>query len=275
MKFDSQCEENMGILNNKKALIVGIINQHSIAYGIAKAMYREGAQLILTYQNDRIKDRVAKIAAEFDAQDIFQCDLSYDEQISDLFVGIQKHWDSLDILVHSAAFAPSQQLEGNYVDCVTRDGFRIAHDISSYSFSALAKAAKPMIIKNKNAALLTISHLGAEKALVNYNVMGLAKASLEANVKYLANSLGIDGVRVNAISAGAVRTLAASAVKSFRKMLIYGEKISPMRRNITQEEVGNAAAFLCSDLASGITGEILHVDAGLNIVCFPGIDVLS
>ena len=262
----------MSILKNKRALIVGAINTHSIAYGIAKCMHHAGASLAFTYQNEKIKERVEKIASELSSDITFPCDLGYDEQISELFSNLSKHWDKFDILVHSAAYAPSDQLDGNYVDCITRDGFRIAHDISSYSFAALAKAAHPMMHGQKGA-LLTISHLGAEKALINYNVM--AKASLEANVRYLANSLGSEGIRVNAISAGAVRTLAASAVKSFRKMLTYGEKVSPLHRNVTLEEIGNSAVFLCSDLASGITGEILHVDAGLNIVGFPGIDTFT
>ena len=264
----------MGLLKNKRALIVGAINTYSIAYGIAKCMHREGAEIAFTYQNEKIKERVEKIAEEVNSNIVFPCDLAYDDQINDLFSNLKNHWDKFDILVHSAAFAPSEQLEGRYIDCLTRDGFRIAHDISSYSFSALAKAAYPLM-KDSKGALLTLTHIGAEKALINYNVMGLAKASLEANVRYLANSLGQDGIRVNGISAGAVRTLAASGIKNFRKMLTYGEKVSPLHRNVTQEEVGNAAAFLCSDLASGITGEILHVDAGLNIVCFPGIDVFT
>lgn len=264
----------MGLLQNKRALIIGVINTHSIAYGIAKCMHREGAELAFTYQNEKIKERVEKIAIEMNSNITFPCDLTYDDQINELFNNLHNHWDKFDILVHAAAFTTSDQLGGNYIDCVTRDGFRIAHDISSYSFAALAKAAHPMM-QGQKGALLTMSHLGAEKALVNYNVMGLAKASLESNVKYLANSLGLEGIRVNAISAGAVRTLAASAVKSFKKMLIYGEKVSPLHRNVTIEEIGNSAVFLCSDLASGITGEILHVDAGLNIVGFPGIDTFT
>lgn len=264
----------MNILQNKRALIIGAISTHSIAYGIAKCMRREGADLAFTYQNEKVKERVEKIAREVNSELTFPCDLASDDQINVLFSNLSSNWDKFDILIHSAAFAPSDQLEGNYVSCVTREGFKIAHDISSYSFAALAKAAYPMM-QGRKAALLTISHLGAEKALTNYNVMGLAKASLEANVRYLANSLGSDGIRVNAISAGAVRTLAASAVKSFRKMLIYGEKVSPLHRNISIEEIGNSAVFLCSDLASGITGEILHVDAGLNIVGFPGIETFT
>jgi len=264
----------MGLLQNKKALIVGAVNNYSIAYGIAKCMHREKAEIALTYQNEKVKERVEKIAEEMDSKLVFPCDLAYDDQIENLFSDLQKHWDKFDILIHSVAFAPSDQLEGSYINRITREGSKIAHDISSYSFAALARAANPMM-SGRKGALLTVSHIGAEKALINYNVMGPAKASLEANVRYLANSLGPEGTRVNAISAGAIRTLAASAVKNFRRMLTYGEKVSPLRRNITQEEVGNVAAFLCSDLASGITGEILHVDAGLNIVCFPGIDVFT
>lgn len=261
----------MGILKNKRALIVGAINTHSIAYGIAKSMHREGAEIAFTYQSENIKERAEKIAKDVDSKIIIPCDLAHDDQIAALFTTLANYWDKFDILVHSAAFAPTEQLEGNYVECVTREGFRIAHDISSYSFAGLAKAARPMMLGRKSA-LLTLSHLGAEKALINYNVMGLAKASLEANVRYLAYSLGNDDIRVNGISAGAVRTLAASAVKNFRKMLTYGEKVSPLHRNVTIEEIGNAAMFLCSDMASGITGEIMHVDAGLNTVGFPGIE---
>lgn len=261
----------MGILKNKRALIVGAINTHSIAYGITKSMHREGAEIAFTYQSENIKERVEKIAKDVDSKIIIPCDLAHDDQINALFATLANHWDKFDILVHSAAFAPTEQLEGNYVECVTREGFKIAHDISSYSFAALAKAARPMMLGTKGA-LLTLSHLGAEKALINYNVMGLAKASLEANVRYLAYSLGNDDIRVNGISAGAVRTLAASAVKNFRRMLTYGEKVSPLHRNVTIDEIGNAAMFLCSDMASGITGEIMHVDAGLNTVGFPGIE---
>jgi len=261
----------MGILKNKRALIVGAINSHSIAYGIAKSMHREGAEIAFTYQSENIKERVEKIAKDVDSKIIIPCDLAHDDQITATFVTLANHWDKFDILVHSAAFAPTDQLDGNYVECVTREGFKIAHDISSYSFAALAKAARPMMLGTKGA-LLTLSHLGAEKALINYNVMGLAKASLEANVRYLAYSLGNDDIRVNGISAGAVRTLAASAVKNFRRMLTYGEKVSPLHRNVTIDEIGDAAMFLCSDMASGITGEIMHVDAGLNTVGFPGIE---
>lgn len=264
----------MGLLQNKRALIIGALNTYSIAYGIAKAMHREGAEIALTYQNEKVKDRVGKIAAEVNSDLLFPCDLSSDEQIENVFTELNKSWDKFDILVHSAAFAPSDQLEGDYVDCVTREGFKIAHDISSFSFAAVAKAARPMLNENK-ASIMTLSHLGAEKAITNYNVMGLAKASLEANVRYLAKSFGSKGIRVNGISAGAVKTLAAAGIKNFKKMITYGEKVSPLQRNVTQDEVGNAAVFLASDMSSGITGEIMHVDAGLNIVGFPGIEVFT
>ncbi len=264
----------MAILQNKRALIVGVLNNYSIAYGIAKCMHREGAELAFTYQSEKLRERVEAIAREFGSNIMLSCDLSYDEQINQLFLELANHWDGFDILVHSAAFAPGDQLDGNYVDCINREGFRVAHDISSYSFSGLAKAAVPMM-KAKRGSMLTLTHLGAEKSLINYNTMGLAKASLEASIRYLAAAVGPIGMRVNGISAGAVKTLAASGIKDFKRMLSYGEKVSPLRRNVTQEEVGNAAAFLCSDLASGITGEIVHVDAGLNTVGFPGIDIFN
>lgn len=262
----------MGILSNKRALIVGVLNSHSIAYGIAEAMRNEGAELALSYQNERVKDKVEALAKQLGASIVLPCDVSNDDQINGLFTGLKQHWDHLDILVHAVAFAPSDQLEGSYVDAVTREGFRIAHDISSYSLAGLAKAAKPMML-GRAGAILTLTHLGGEKSLVNYNIMGLAKASLECNVRYLASSLGPDNIRVNAISAGAIKTLASSGIKDFRKMLSYGEQVAPLRRNVTQQEVGQVAAFLCSDQASAMTGEIVHVDAGLNTVAFPGIEL--
>ena len=264
----------MAMLERKRVLIVGVLNSYSIAYGIAECMHREGASLAFTYQHDRLKERVDKIAYEFGSQLTFPCDLSSDDQIAELFRDLSTVWNGLDILVHSVAFAPGDQLDGSYLDCINREGFSIAHDVSSYSFSGLAKAAYPMM-RGRKGALLTLTHLGAEKSLVNYNTMGLAKASLEASVRYLAVSLGLGGIRVNGISAGAVKTLAASGIKNFRRMFSYGEAVSPLKRNVTQVEIGNVAAFLCSDLASGITGEIVHVDAGLNTVGFPGIEVFS
>jgi enoyl-[acyl-carrier protein] reductase I len=254
----------MGFLAGKRALIVGLLSNRSIAYGIAQAMKREGAELAFTYQIDKFQDRVSKLAADFDSTIVLPCDVSDDAQIDALFPALAKHWDGIDIIVHSVAFVPKVALDGDYLDAVTREYFRIAHDVSSYSFAALAKAALPMMLGRK-ASLLTISYLGAERTLPNYNVMGLAKASLEANVRYMSQSLGPKGIRVNAVSAGPIKTLAASGIADFDKMQGFNEKHAPLRRNVTIEEVGNAAAFLCSDLASGITGEITYVDGGMNI----------
>lgn len=255
----------MGFLQGKKALIVGVASPRSIAWGIAKAMHRQGAELAFTYQTDKLKSRVQKIADECGSNLVYPCDVEFDEQIDDAMSRLGQDWDHLDILVHSVGFAPRDQLEGEYADVVSREGFRIAHDISSYSLAALAKAARPMMA-GRNGAILTLSYLGAERAVPFYNVMGLAKASLESCVRFLASDLGPKGVRVNAISAGAIKTLAAAGIGGFRKMLSYAEKASPLRRTVTIEEVGNTAAFLCSDLASGITGETTFVDAGVNIM---------
>lgn len=255
----------MGFLTGKNALIIGLASNRSIAYGIASAMRREGAELAFTYQGERLQERVERLAAEFDSNVTIPCDVASDEQIEAVFTHLDDYWDHVDIIVHSVAFAPSTELEGDFLDSVTREGFRIAHDISSYSLAALAKAGRNMM-EGRNAAIITLSYLGAERVIPNYNVMGLAKASLEANVRYLANSLGPDNIRVNAISAGPIRTLAAAGITDFRKMLDHSERYSPLRRNVTTEEVGNVAAFLCSDLASGITGEIVYVDGGYNTV---------
>ena len=255
----------MGFLQGKKALIVGLASNRSIAWGIAEAMRREGADLAFTYQNDKLKPRVEKMAAECGSNLTFACDVSSDAEIENVFTGLQSSWDGLDIIVHSVAFAPREALEGGYLDNVSREAFQIAHDISSYSFTALAKAGRSMMA-GRNGSLLTLSYLGAEKVLPGYNVMGLAKASLEANVRYMAANLGPEGTRVNAISAGPIRTLAASGIKNFRAMLDYNEQNTPLRRNVTIEEVGNVAAFMCSDLASGITGEITYVDCGYNVM---------
>jgi len=254
----------MGFMQGKRALIVGLASNRSIAWGIAQAMHREGAQLAFTYQNDKLKDRVEKLAAQCDSDLTVACDVSDDGQIQGVFDYLGRHWDGLDILVHSVAYAPRRALEGDYLESVDREAFQVAHDISSYSFTALAKAARPML--RSGGALLTLSYLGAERVIPNYNVMGVAKASLEANVRYMAASLGPQGIRVNAISAGPIRTLAASGISNFREMLGKAEGAAPLRRNVTIEEVGNAAAFLCSDLASGITGEVVYVDAGYNII---------
>lgn len=255
----------MGFLANKRALIVGLASNRSIAWGIAQAMKREGAELAFTYQNERLQDRVEKMAAELGSEIIVPCDVASDEQIEKVFDHLDNYWDGLDIIVHSVAFAPREELEGDYLDSVTREGFRTAHEISSYSFAALAKAGRNMM-EGRNGSLITLSYLGAQRTMPNYNVMGLAKASLEANVRYMAYSLGPDNIRVNAISAGPIKTLAAAGISNFRRMLDEVEQSAPLRRNVTIEDVGNTAAFLASDLAAGITGEIIYVDSGYNIV---------
>lgn len=253
----------MGFLAGKKILITGLISNRSIAYGIATACKREGAELAFTYQGERARDRVVEFAKEFGSDIALPCDVASDEEIAAVFSELGKKWDGLDGLVHSVAFAPKQALTGDYLDAVTRENFRIAHDISSYSFAAMAKAALPMM-EGRHAALLTLSYLGSIRSVPNYNVMGLAKASLESGVYYMAQSLGPRGIRVNAVSAGPIRTLAASGIANFNDKLDIVAKNAPLRRNVTIDEVGNAAAFLLSDLASGITGEITYVDAGFN-----------
>jgi enoyl-[acyl-carrier protein] reductase I len=255
----------MGFLSGKRALIVGLASNRSIAWGIAQAMQREGAELAFSYPNEKMGERVTKMAKQCNSDIVLPCDVSSDEQIENLFAELGKRWDGLDIIVHSVAFAPADQLAGDYLECVTREGFATAHDISSYSFAALAKAGHPLM-QGRKGSLLTLSYLGAVQTIPNYNVMGIAKASLEANVRYLAQSLGPEGIRVNGISAGPIRTLAASGISNFRKLLDTFAHTAPLRRNVTIEDVGNAAAFLCSDLASGITGEITYVDGGYNIV---------
>jgi len=251
----------MGFLTGKRALITGLASNRSIAWGIAQAMKREGAELALTYVGDKLKERVEDFASELGTDIVLSLDVASDEEIETLPERLGKHWDSLDIVVHSIGFAPRDQLEGRFIDAVNRDGFRVAHDISSYSFAALAKATWPMM-KGRKGAFLTLTYLGAVQAVPHYNVMGLAKASLEANVRFLAQDLGPEGIRVNGISAGPVKTLAAAGISGFRKMLDHVAKVAPMRRNITTDDVGNTAAFLCSDLANGITGEIIYVDNG-------------
>jgi enoyl-[acyl-carrier protein] reductase I len=255
----------MGFLDGKRALITGLASDRSIAWGIAKAMQREGAKLAFTYQNEKLRARVEKFAADLNASLILPCDVSDDAQIQNLSSGLSCQWDGLDILVHSIAYAPRDQLQGLYLDAVTREGFSEAHEISSYSFAALAQQLQGMM-KNSNSAMLTLTYIGSERSMPGYNVMGLAKASLEANVRYLAQSVGSNGIRVNGISAGPIKTLAASGIRGFKKMMEFYEHTSPVGRGVTIEEVGNAAAFLCSDLASGITGEILYVDAGFRSV---------
>ncbi len=260
----------MGILQGKRALIVGVASNKSIAWGVAKAMHREGAELAFTFQNDRLQSRVEDFAAELGSEITVPCDVQNDQQIQAVFNHIDDYWDHLDILVHSVAYAPREELQGGYLDSVTREGFRIAHEISSYSFAALGNAARPLM-KGRKGAMMTLSYLGAVRTMPSYNVMGLAKASLEANVRYMAESLGPEGTRVNAVSAGPIRTLAASGIKDMRKFLTYVENTAPLRRNVTIDEVGNAAAFLCSDMASAITGEITYVDCGYNIMGMGGL----
>ncbi|MCK9365715.1 MAG: SDR family oxidoreductase [Metallibacterium scheffleri] len=260
----------MGFLHGKRALITGVLNHRSIAWGIASAMHREGAELAFTYVNDKLKDRVDEAAAAFGSNIVLPCDVADDAQIDALFAALAQHWDGLDILVHSIGFAPREALAGEFLDGLNRESFRIAHDISSYSLAALAKSARPLM-RGRNGAILTLTYLGAERALASYNVMGLAKASLESNVRYLAYNLGPEGTRVNAISAGPIRTLAASGVANLRKMLDHVAEKAPLRRNVSIEDVGNVAAFLCSDLASGITGEVTYVDAGYNTLGMTGL----
>jgi enoyl-[acyl-carrier protein] reductase I len=260
----------MGFLDDKRALIVGVASPRSIAWGIAEAMHEQGAELAFTYQNDKLKTRVEKIAEQTGSNILIPCDVASDEEIENTFKELKKHWDGYDILVHSVGFAPRDQLEGDYIDAVNREGFQVAHDISSYSFAALARAGLPMM-EGRDASMITLSYLGSERVLKGYNVMGLAKASLEANVRYMAANLGPRGIRVNAISAGPIKTLAAAGIAHFRKMLHHVEEQAPLRRTITPKEVGNVAAFLCSDLASGVTGEITYVDSGYNIIGMTGL----
>ncbi len=258
------------LLEGKKILITGLANKYSIAAGIASAMFREGAELAFTYQNERLLKNLEPLAKEYGSDILIECDVASDESIDRSFEELSKRWKNFDGFVHSIGFAPSDQLEGNFVDVTTREGFKVAHDISSYSFTALAKASKPML--NDSSALLTLTYLGALQTIPNYNVMGLAKASLEANTRFLAASMGRDNIRVNAISAGPIKTLAASGVKNFRKMLSQHSSRAPLGRTVTIEEVGNVAAFLCSDYASGVTGEITYVDAGFNTAAMPLIE---
>ena len=264
----------MGFLADKRILVTGVLSKHSIAYGIAKACHREGAQLAFTYQNERFLERVNKFAAEFDSTLVLPCDVSDDTQIDALFSTLATKWDGLDGLVHSIAYAPTEAIEGDFLDGITREAFRIAHDVSAYSYPALVKAARPLLLKGKHPAVLALTYLGAERTMPNYNTMGLAKASLEAATRYLAFCLGPQGIRANAVSAGPIKTLAASGIGNFGKLLAYNAHNAPLRRNITIDEVGNAAAFLLSDLASGVTGEIMYVDGGLNTTALGNADPL-
>ena len=261
----------MAFLEGKRALIVGIASQRSIAWGIAEAMHREGAKLAFTYQNEKLKQRVEDAAAHFGSDIALPCDVAIDAEIGAVADTLSQCWGGLDVMVHSVAYAPREAIQGDYLDNLTREAFAIAHDVSSYSLAALAKALRPLM-RGHDSAILTMSYLGAIRAMANYNVMGLAKASLEANVRYLARALGPDGIRVNAISAGPIKTLAAAGIANFRKMLDHVETTAPLRRSVSIEDVGNVAAFLCSDLAAGVTGEITYVDAGYNILGMTGLD---
>lgn len=257
----------MGFLNDKKALIVGVASDRSISWGIAQAMQRQGAEIMLTYQNERLRERVEELAREIDAPAPLPLDFAETDQLRSTMETLQARWGHLDIAVHGAAFAPKNELAGSYIDATTLEGFRIAHEVSSYSFTALAQACRPLM-QGRAGALLTLTYLGAVRAMENYNVMGLAKASLEASVRYLAQSLGPEGIRVNAVSAGPIRTLAASGISGFRNILDHYEQQAALKRNVNIDEVGNVAAFLCSDLASGVTAEITYVDAGYNAMGF-------
>ncbi len=257
----------MGFLQGKKALITGVASDRSIATGIAEAMKREGAELAFTYQGDKLKSRVEEFAHEQGSNLVMPLDVTRDTEIESVFAQLKDSWGGVDIVVHSIGFAPRELLMGGYLESVTREGFALAHDISAYSFAALGKAARPLM-QGRNGSLVTLSYLGAERAVPMYNVMGPAKASLEANVRYMAAELGPEGIRVNGISAGPIKTLAAAGIKGFRSMLSNAEKVSALKRNVSIDEVGNTAAFLSSDLASGITGQIVYVDAGFNIIGF-------
>jgi enoyl-[acyl-carrier protein] reductase I len=255
----------MGFLAGKRAFIVGVATDRSIAWGIAQAMHREGAELAFSYVNDKMKERVEPLAHSIGSKLTMPLDVTVDGQIDSAFDLLKREWGELDIVIHAVAFAPREAISGSFVGNTTREAFRIAHDVSSYSFTALARGARPLMA-GRNGALLTLSYLGAVRSIPSYNVMGLAKASLEANVRFMAADLGPEGIRVNGISAGPIKTLAAAGIAGFRKMLSHVAEIAPLRRNVTPEDVGNAAAFLCSDLAAGITGEILYVDSGFNTV---------
>ncbi|MDE2148897.1 MAG: enoyl-ACP reductase [Gammaproteobacteria bacterium] len=257
----------MGFLTGKKVLITGVASERSIASGIAEAMHREGAQLAFTYQGEKIRPRVEALAGECGSDLVLPLDVTRDDEIAALTEALNRRWSTLDVFVHSIGFAPRELLAGGYLQTVTRDGYRIAHDISAYSFAALGQALRPLM-RGRASSMLTLTYLGAVRAVPMYNVMGPAKASLEANVRYMAAELGPENIRVNGISAGPIKTLAAAGIRGFRTMLTHAEKGSALKRNVSIEEVGNAAAFLCSDLASGITGEILYVDAGFNIMGF-------
>jgi enoyl-[acyl-carrier protein] reductase I len=258
----------VGFLQGKRALVMGVASTRSIAWGIARAIHREGGEVAFTYQGERLGERVKKLAGTLDSTLVIPCDVADDDAISSAFEQLGNTWDSLDIIVHAIAYAPREALDGAFSEVTDRDAFRIAHDISSYSLTAVARAASSLL--SDSGAILTLTYLGAQRAVPNYNVMGLAKASLEANVRYLAADLGVRGIRVNGVSAGPIKTLAAAGISDFRRFLEHAKDTSPLRRNVDIDDVGNAAAFLCSDLAAGITGEIVYVDAGYSTVGMGG-----
>ncbi len=260
----------MGFLQGKRILITGLISNRSIAYGVAKACHREGAELAFTYAGDRFKERVEEFATEFGSSIVLPCDVSEDSQIENAFKDLGQKWDGLDGLVHAIGYSPREALEGDILYGMTRENYRIAHDISAYSFPAMTKAALPLL-EGRKSSVLTLTYLGAERVVPHYNMMGMAKASLEASVRYLAAALGPRGIRANGISAGPIKTLAASGIKDFTLIFKFVEQHAPLRRNVTIEDVGNTSAFMLSDLAAGITGEITHVDCGFNAVV-PGMD---
>ena len=255
----------MGFLTGKRALIVGVATDRSIAWGIAQAMHREGAELAFTYANDRLKERLEPLATSLGSSIVLPLDVTVDAQVDAVFAALQERWGTLDILVHAVAFAPREALAGGFTESTSREAFAIAHDVSSYSLTALARGAAPLM-RGRGGSIVTLSYLGAVRSIPSYNVMGLAKASLEANVRFLAADLGPSGIRVNGISAGPVKTLAAAGIAGFRKLLSHVAAVAPLRRNVTLDDVGNAAAFLASDLAAGVTGEILYVDNGFSTV---------
>ena len=255
----------MGFLNDRKILITGLLSSRSIAYGVAQACKREGATLAFTYVNDDLHERVRKLAAQFGSTPVLRCDVTRDDDIAALFESLRGEWGGLDGLLHAIAFAPREALAGDYLNALSREAFAVAHDVSSYSLAALAKGARPLM-QGRPAAIVTLTYLGAVRAVPNYNVMGLAKASLEANIRYLAQCLGPEGIRVNGISAGPIKTLAASGIAGFSRILHFVEKAAPLRRNVTIEEVGDSALYLLSDLSSGITGEVTYVDCGFSTV---------
>ncbi|WMY97484.1 MAG: SDR family oxidoreductase [Arsenophonus sp.] len=253
----------MNIVNKKKILITGLSNKYSISFGIANCLYKYGAKLAFTYQNEKIKNKILKIAQDFNSDIVLPCDVSSDESIQNLFIQLKKKWKTFDGFIHSIAYAPTEELKDDYINTVTRKGFIISHSISSYSLVALAKFCRNML--NPYSSIVTLTYLGAERVVPNYNVMGPAKASLEANVKYMANYMGEKNIRVNGISSGPIKTLASSRIKNFRKMLSFYKNVTPLKIIINSEDIGNCATFLCSDLSKGITGEIIHVDGGFHI----------